>query len=132
MNLKTYNAENCRASRSNRPVIGINVKSGVFSINREAADLMGLKSGDKVEIHQDQDNEGDWYLAKSNGVGFPVRMPKDDAARVLVFNNTRLCRAIADSVVYTGRSGKLLVGTDPVTYEKVKYWPLITANLKNK
>ena len=130
MKLKTFNAENCVSSRTLKPSVRICTKSGVISFNKEAASRMNLNDGDQVTIHQSEEEESDWFVSKVNESGFQLRAATQGGS--LLFNNTTLCRMIADSVNYIGQSGKLMVGSEPVTSGEVKYWPLITASLRNK
>ncbi len=132
MKLKEFNTENTVSTRGGgtTPSIGIILKSGLFNLNQAACDLMGLKAGDQVVIHQDEEHVEDWYLEKVNSKGFVVRS-KPQTQKGLLFNNTSIARQIAGSVEYNGSGGKLLIAGKATGFEKRKLWGLITIGLRN-
>jgi hypothetical protein len=131
MKLKEFNAENTISTRTSAPVIGMNLKNGLFNINREVCDLIGLGDGDSVVFHQDQEDEQNWYLEKVKEKGFSVRK-KENVTKGVIFNNTTLARAIAKSVAFEGASGRLLVAGKFTEFQRRKLWGIITTSLRNK
>ena len=132
MKLKEFNSENCSGTtkRSIAPCISIDCKVGTFRINREACELIGLKDGDQVKFLQDQEDTADWYLEKAKSGGFALRaVPKTVGS--LMFNNTPLSKKIAESVGFTGRSGRVLVAGRSTEFEKRKLYGILTGTLKN-
>lgn len=132
MKLKEFNPENCIPEKSGKsPMISMSTKSGVFSFNRPACLLMGLKSGDHVVMHQDEETPENWYLEKvGKGKGWEIR-GKADENSALLFNNAKLAREIAGSVEFKKISGRMLVAGQPTKYEKRQLWGVLTVNLKN-
>lgn len=134
MKLKTFNIENCKMARQGRvskPSIYLSQKSGLFKVNKAGIDLMDLKVGQQVVLHQDETEEGDWYLEIVKDGGFPVRSSKKNKTEVVVFNSKRLSVAIAESVAFIKNCGTILLPKEPVKFEKRTLWPLLTSCLKN-
>lgn len=135
MKLKLFNSENTISIRGGGkvPSLSINQKAGLFSLNKEACTLIGLSDGDQIIIHQDEDEEADWYLEKVEEKGFVLRS-KENVSSGLLFNNTALVRAIAASVEFTDNGGKALIGGTPTEMEKGKrkLWGILTTSLRNK
>lgn len=94
--------------------------------------MLNLKHGDNISFAYDEEEE-QWYVFKSKKDGWKLRQ-KDEESRYLSFNNVAICKKIADSVAYEGKSGRLPFGTEKVIIDKITQdaWPLITAGLKNK
>ena len=131
MVLKSYNPTNLISGRSIgiRPRISINVKSGVFALNKPAADLIGLAHGSQVILHQNEDDRTEWYLEPVKADGFSLR--DKTTGNCIYFQSTALVKLIFDSQQYNGTSGRILVG-EKVTIDKRKCFTLITASLTNK
>lgn len=129
MKLKTFNATNVVMVRSFTPGIGVNSKSGLFTINRAACDEIGLKEGDFIQFLQDEEEPENWFIEKVKDTGFQLR-GKGDEKSALSFNNTTMVRKIFDSVAYVKEAGRLLLG-EPVKFEKRTLRTLITLCLKN-
>lgn len=60
-NIKEYLPDNDR--RILKPAITLR-KTGIITLNRVAAERMGLSAGDRITFCQDENNQGDWYLKK--------------------------------------------------------------------
>ena len=131
MKLKVYNTNNLPKQERGAPYIHANSKTGLMRITTQAAERMGLKSGDKLAFAQDEDEPTDWYAFKSPE-GFEVREGSEKKPGYgLLFNNTSIVRLIFESVAYEGTSGRMMIGAEPVKSGKVDHWPVITAGLKN-
>ncbi|MCA6489109.1 MAG: hypothetical protein IM551_03680 [Chitinophagaceae bacterium] len=130
MKLKTFNAETfTNVSRSTKPFISANAKSGLLSLNRAAVKELSVKAGDQVHFHQDEDSPENWYIEKVKSGGFELRTyGKRDA---LAFNSSMLARTIFESVDCYEKYGRLIIG-EPVKEGKQTFFTLITASLKNK
>jgi len=99
MQLKTFTPDttpNVRAS-AQIPQVTLYLKNGVFAINKSAAEVIGVASGNQIMLHQDEENPEDWYIEKVKDNGFPLRCKNGDVAP-LVFNNSALVREICNSV----------------------------------
>lgn len=132
MKLKEFNSENTLSTRgggSKIPGVSINQKSGTFSINLEACTLIDLKENDQVVIHQDEEDQENWYLEKVKEKGFTCRNQKA-LGKGLVFNNTSLVRSICASVEHEENGGRILIAGKPTMVEKRKLWGLIVTSLK--
>lgn len=129
MKLKTYNTENLPNISHSKAGLYINSKAGLFHLNKTAVERMGLKDGDCIEFHQDEDGENDWYITKSKD-GFALRNKGKDTDQLgLTFNNTALAKLMFEQLKYTKQTGRCLVAAEPVKHNKNEYWPLITAYL---
>lgn len=133
MNLKEFTPDNCITGRSSSrvPSIGINTKVGMFRLNLEATELVGLKDGDQVKFHQDEDEPTNWYLEKVKEGGFVLRH-KEAVGNGLLFNNMKLAKQIAESVSFTEKSGKCLLAGVPTQVNKRQLFGIITGTLRSK
>ncbi len=111
---------------SSKPIFAF-TKSGAISLNRSTMDHLGLKSKDKVELLQDEDNPKDWYVAKSTSEhGFVLRHggKKSDS---LIFNSRSTTIAIQQSLqISTDSSFRIPVAPQPMVDEGNQYWALLT------
>jgi hypothetical protein len=132
MKLKEFNTENCTGlrTRTSAPAITVDTKTGCNRINGAASELIGLSDGDQVKFHQDEDEEGDWYMEKVKDGGFELR--KGPAGSTLLFNNVKLSKKIAESVAFEGRSGKCLIAGKPTEFQKRKLFGVLTSGLRNQ
>jgi hypothetical protein len=133
MKLKEFNSENTitvRGGRSTTPKIGLSTKTGLFNFNRSACQLIDLKPGEQIVILQDEEDTENWFLEKVKQKGFVLR--EKGNFKGLLFNNTTLARAIADSVSFKEQSGRILIAGKSTVFEKRKLWGLLTASLRNK
>ncbi len=129
MKLKSYNPETLPVSSKGKPAMYLNSKAGILHISAAAAEKLGLKEGDFIELSQDEDEPQDWYLSKTKK-GFGLRNKKKGSAEQgLIFSNKALTKLIFESVEYDQKSGRCLFGAEPVTLKNVDYWPIITASL---
>lgn len=112
MNLKVFNSENSRSSKTGVHGITMNSKSGGISLSGSLQESMGLKVDDKVSIAQNQDSPLDWYIFKSDD-GFQCReKPK---ATGLIVQNTAVVRALFESARVSEQSASMLVSKEPVS-----------------
>lgn len=70
-------------------------KKGVITINKLAAELLSLASGEKVAFYQDSERPMDWYI-KKNHEGVPVRAYS--AGNGLLCNCALVCKEVLASV----------------------------------
>lgn len=135
MKLKEFNAENTVAIRGGGAVkvasLSLNQKTGLFTLNEQACAQIGLSDGDQVIIHQDEEDETNWYLEKVKEKGFFMRS-KESAGKGLMFNNTAMVRAICSSVNFTDNGGRILIAGKVTELGKRKLWGLLTTGLRNK
>ena len=131
MKLKTYNPEELPSARLTTPVIGLSSKSGTFRFNPTAVEKLGLKANNQIMIHQDEENPADWYLEIVKEKGFLARKKKTTGEFGLLIQSCPLVRKIFDSVDCKKISGSILIGSEPIKFEKRTLWPLITAKLVN-
>lgn len=126
MQLKTFNSENVHPVRESKPCIRINTKTGLFNFSTGACKLIGLKPGDRVSFHQDEDEPADWYLEVTPD-GFELR-EKVNVTKGMLFNSSVMARALVYSVREV-QSGRVHIAPEPITVNKKTLWPLITAAL---
>jgi hypothetical protein len=102
------------------------VKNGVISINKSAADLIGLKSGAKVTLAQDKKEPENWYLFIDPN-GFEVRVSK---SKGFIFNHRSLQRAFIQCFGKDENvSHKFLIAGKPTEMKdsKTKYWGILVS-----
>lgn len=105
MKLKFYNPETTPATpaaAAGKPVVCLS-KSGKFSFNLAAAQVLGLKPTSTIHVMQDEAAPVDWYLIvdESQKKGFPVsstRALKTGAAGGYIFKSLPTARALLSSV----------------------------------
>lgn len=131
MNLETFNVENLPNQKDRKPYIGVNQASGTLRFNPEAVEKMKLKADNMIWLHHDKENPGDWYLEVVKEKGFVLRKKSVTGPHGLVTQSCKLVRKIFDTIGYTGKSGHIGIGAEPVKEDKKTLWPLITAKLIN-
>lgn len=133
MKLKEFNAETCVNERKyfSVPSVAINMKTGLFRFNHEAVKLLELADGDQVMFLQDEGEPENWYVERVKDKGFVVRH-KETVGKGVLFNNSQLARLIAESVLFTGLSGRCLIAGEPTEFKKRRLWGVLTATMKNK
>lgn len=120
MKLKSYTIENAAGVIKGKATVHISISSGVFSLSKEACKMMGIKIGDSIEIHQDEDNPKDWYFEKSKK-GFTIWKSQNG----LKFNNSLSARELLKSI---GKDCNVAIriSPEPIVANKKELWPLIT------
>jgi hypothetical protein len=129
MKLKTYNTTNIQtlSNQLRKPYLQVNTTTGLFNINKEAAELIGAGDGDQIQFHQDEDEPLDWYIEKVKKDGFVIRF-KENVGKGFLFNSSKLARKIFDSVNCTEKSGRIFIGEE-IIEGKQKLFTLVTAHL---
>lgn len=114
--------------RSTKPYLAMSAK-GLVRISNSAAQKFGVKAKSKVVLHQDQDNEENWYLevAKESFELRDLHKPNNG----LAFNCKYLVEKVFDSMSFVGSTGRVLVG-EKINVGGKSYWTLITQSLQNK
>lgn len=136
MALKIFNNESEPQGKvQNKPSIHFSFNRGIVSISVGAVEQLGLKEFEYVSIAQDEKNEDQWYIYKSDSTGYRVK--KHAGAKKgesLFFQHRSLAKKIADSVAFEGSSGRCQVSKTPYKVEGIKnpLYAIITATLKNK
>jgi hypothetical protein len=127
MKLKTYNTANSASVRKGKPTININLGNGLFSFSNNAREALKLKSGTRIEVHQDEESPKDWYfsITKDKDSGFELR-DNSKSKPYLTFNNSHLARLLLSSIELDCNA-TMLIGTEPVEIEGVgNVYPIIT------
>lgn len=134
MKLKSYTPETCPSVRSTKPFISFSTKSGLIIFNRKACEIIGISEDSLVQLLNDENEPENWYLRVSEHkkeAGFPLRKYGTQNTG-LAFNCSSLVHSIADSVSFTGRSGRVFIGESVFVKGTGDVWTLITAGLRNK
>lgn len=134
MNLKSFKKSDISYKADGVPFLRIHLKSGVFSFNKTAAEILELKAGDQVMLHQDEDEPENWYLEQVKEDGFPLRINQKEKYASLTFNSAPMAKHMFD-VVDTGGdpiSCRALIAKEPTKFEKRTLWGIIMteANFK--
>lgn len=133
MKLKTFTPETCPVQRSGDPFIHCNSKTGLININKFFCEKTGLTAKSIIQFLQDEETEGNWYLAIVNKKesGFELRH-NDNTGKGLFLNNTSLVRKIFESIAFEHNSGRILLGESVSVKGHGDLWTLVTASLRNK
>lgn len=131
MKLKTYNRNTGMARLSSDPCISFQ-RTGTWLLNRALCELMGVQAGDRVSLHQDEEQPEDWYLSK-DPQGIPLRK-QSYKEQVLVLNGMGWRHALREALAkHTGEAvpetGRMMVAREAVVHGKVDLWPVITKSL---
>jgi len=106
MKLREFNTENTVVSRNTTPSLHINTKTGLFTINKGASEILGLSDKDQVAFHQNEEVPDEWYIEKVKEKGFAIRDSESkNSSNSLLFNNTTLARKLFESVGYHAGGG---------------------------
>ncbi len=122
MKLIIYNIENSKANRTSERLCRVNRGTGVFTFSGELVKCLGLKTGDRVIVANDQEDKKGWYICKTNSEGGFVVTGKDKA---LLIRNSFVAGLLLSSVKIE-KSASFLVAKEPVEIEGEKYYQLIT------
>ena len=127
MKLKRFNQKTTATAPRGSATIRF-AKAGSITISGIAAQQIGFTESDFIEIVQDEENIEDWYIVKSDkDSGFKLR--KGTTGGTLAANNvvtTNAFRKQFPKVLKT--SVGCLVGSEPVVFDDVTMWPIITAS----
>ena len=121
----TYDALSSGAKASATPIMHF-AKTGVISFNGSAVNLVGLKKGDNIKFFQSGKNPKEWYFAKVEKDGFPVRNVYDKASKGLMLNNSFTCKSIMKAL-NVSKGFKVQIGSEP---DAEGWWSLITSGVK--
>lgn len=100
---------------------------GAIAFNKEAANLMILKKGDRLSLAQDEEDPENWYFFKDKIHGFEIR---ENKANGWVFNHSTLIKQLLDSRgLEEGKTVKALIAGQPTVMKTDKagtqYWGLL-------
>lgn len=101
-------------------------KSGVIQFSPSASELMGIKSGDKITLAQDEEDAHNWYFFKDSQHGFELRAGYKDAG--CMFNHRGLVHELLGAF---GKpedvTHKFLIAGEPTVMkgDKTKYWGIL-------
>ncbi|MBS1684736.1 MAG: hypothetical protein JSS76_08280 [Bacteroidetes bacterium] len=128
MKLTTFNTETVETGPrggNSKPVVRFSTGSTTF--NGAAVEMLTLKPGSKISIHQDQEESGNFYLSVGDEKGFPLRqVSKESKDKSLAFNASVLSRDIMKAFDYPtdATSIKFRILPEPTEIKKVKYYLL--------
>lgn len=132
MKLKTFNPLTtpvARGQHTKAPSIHVNIKTGLFTLNKTAAELIGVIDGNMVQIHQNEDDPQEWFIEKVKKDGFIVRAnSKEGIVFSYLFNNATIARMIFQAMKTDKTSGRVIVGEE-VKVDGHKLFTLVTASL---
>lgn len=129
MKLREFNTENTFSTRTRKPTVSINARSGLFIINRPACALIGLDDSKQLVFHQDEEEPESWFIEVVKENGFSMRLK--DKSKALFLNNKEITRSIFASVQLPDKkSGRMPISPEAQLVDKRKLFALITASLK--
>jgi hypothetical protein len=71
MKLKVFNPQTLPVVRHGEATVRLSDK-GVVALSKRTCEIMNLKAGDGIALHQDEDELSDWYLEKTKD-GYTTR-----------------------------------------------------------
>lgn len=107
--------------RPHRPMLRIYKE--YCTIYPELYDLLEVVAGDGIKFAEDANKPGDWYIAKDNNDGIPTRTDKKTKSLRVIL------RAFTKNVPEHWYRQDIMVGTEPVEIDGIKWYPMITAAL---
>lgn len=127
MKLKTFNIKTAPASRAKAASVRINAKAGLFNFSKDAFDLMVLKPGDQIQVHQDESAPDCFYLEQVKEDGFVLREKTGAGAASGggIFNSTTVAREIQSAHAIPENAFKMLIAGKPTEEAKRKLWGLL-------
>jgi len=127
MKLKHFNRTNTKNIRRMAPTVNIR-KSGSFSLSTQAVINIKLTAGDFIGLVQDEDNERDWYIIKSNKEeGFSLRSYHNR----LQFNTSAIVDLMLKSLEMPDRKSiTFLIASEPMMNGESELWAIITSSAK--
>lgn len=108
--------------RSSKPTVLFS--TGATCFNPAAVDLLKLKEGSKVAVHQDEEDTENFYLSLDDEKGFTLRLrDKTGKDKTLQFNCTSLARIILKAFHYEddAKSISFKIIEEPTVFKKVTY-----------
>jgi hypothetical protein len=94
----------------------LHICGGRFSLSKTVKDITGFSIGDKVMMHQDEDNPSTWYLSKERA-GFEIKVQKNG----LAFYSNPLMQTILEAF---GEEKNITfkMDSDPIKFNNKDYW----------
>lgn len=131
MKLKVFNQTNSKHSVTGRPTLRIHKRGGLLTFSKAAAELMDVKSGDKIVIVQDEESPENFYVHKtSNPDGFTLR-GKQGSNKIMTdgvsFNCSKLAQMIAPKFIGVS----FPVGSG-IKFDGMTYHLIVTAKPMNE
>lgn len=124
MKLKRFDPISTPSPRDNKPRIGVS-NTGVWRANKQAGDMLKLKTGSQMLMLQDEKEPTNWYLAPVKSGGFPV-YSKDNA---FFWSSQVTKKSLMASLEVEHPSGSMLLGSEPTKHDGLLLYPLITSTL---
>lgn len=112
MKLKEFNAVNSKSTRKGEATVSFSSKTGVVTISKEAARVLGIDGTSMVTILQDTASPKDWYIKKVSENGFTLRLTAGKGG-ALLFNCSAICKAVQYSLNVSA-SVKCPLANEPV------------------
>lgn len=113
--------------------ISINPRTGLFSLAQLAVERLGISNDPDqptpVEVLQDEENPGDWYLAVGTPDGFMARRNSQKSSVVFTSKETAVALLEACKLPTNGLSLKMQIGL-PTEVDGLTLYPIITRSVQ--
>jgi len=114
-------------TRLNKPSISL-YKNGEFRISQSLADIMGAKTGSRIQVFQDEEEPTDWYIKFNTEDGYLLRNKSGKGAGY-AFCSKPLVEAIKNSVkIRDGAKFIMPVSSEPDP--ELQVYAILTSVLK--
>lgn len=122
MRLRKFNKADSRQQFKGVSAVTI-ANYGWFKLNAKAVHELGLKAGDKINLHQDQDRVTDWYMEKTDD---PLGLPLHPGKNCLMVGCQKIVRRMMQSTINDGsKSASFRIVTEP---DENGLYAIITSN----
>lgn len=127
MTLLQYDRTNTYVSSGRKvsPTLSIG-RTGGFSLNKAAVDMLKAKQGSSLAFLQDENNPSDWYIRFVGANGFELRIDSKGSA---LFNSAMLKQKLFDSIEYTEASGAMSLAEQIEGPDGKAMWPVLTSSI---
>jgi hypothetical protein len=123
MKLISFDATNMVTQRKGDACISFS-RASANAISKAAVERLEYAAGDKIGIHQDEDNPDDWYMSLAEE-GFELRSSKDTGS--LAFNNVALSNMLLDNLEIDEPRASFFIAGEPTVIDDVNYWAILTS-----
>lgn len=122
LKLKKYDATTSGQGGGRDPQVTFGNK-GLISINKSAMKMLKLTEKDKLSFFEDEESEGDWFLAKDkDGIKFRVSSTGSFCA-----NSSHVCKDVCASLMKEpGVSLRCPITEKSIKQDDLELWPIFT------
>ena len=111
MKLKKFNRSTQGRATKGVPAVTVSGK-GLIRVNTPAQELLALKSGDKINLFQDEERPVDWFIEKTGEEGGLIM--RSDTSGGLICNAALITSMLLKSIGANGNTVYMLIAQMPI------------------